>query len=276
MRFLVRTSTARLVLAAVRRVIWDHDQRPRDESTRTCVVSAVGAAVAMGLRNANHGANNREDSSHYPGKVMKTANVAPVLVALNVAKGVHNVIAQAKTIVAEMAANPSHFPAPNPALATVTAHITALEAADTVALTRAKGAVEARNIALRVLLSDLHTLKAYVQQVANADPTNAEAIITASTMSIRKAPVRKKTDFKATPGAVSGTVKLVARSAGQRASYDWQWSLDQKSWTDLPPSLQAHTSVPNLSVGVTHYFRYRAVTKAGPGDWSQTVSLLVS
>jgi hypothetical protein len=47
-------------------------------------------------------------------------------------------------------------------------------------------------------------------------------------MSVRTAPVRTKSDLEAKPGSVSGSAKLVAKAAGHRASYEWQYSTDQK------------------------------------------------
>jgi hypothetical protein len=39
--------------------------------------------------------------------------------------------------------------------------------------------------------------------------------------------------------------------------------------------LQAKTEIPGLPVAKTVRFRFRAVTKAGAGDWSLQTSLLV-
>jgi hypothetical protein len=43
----------------------------------------------------------------------------------------------------------------------------------------------------------------------------------------------------------------------------------------MPGTLQAKTTVLGLTPLSTVQFRYRAVTKAGEGDWSQPVSLTV-
>jgi hypothetical protein len=69
-------------------------------------------------------------------------------------------------------------------------------------------------------------------------------------------------------GSVSGTALLVA-PATHRAAYEWQCSADGgKTWSVLPPTLQAKTSVTALQTGATVQFRYRSVTKTGAGDWS--------
>jgi hypothetical protein len=204
---------------------------------------------------------------------MTKASTPHVIAVLKLPKSVHDVSAQAKAIVAAVTGN-SYLPTPSPATATITADTAALDAAETVALTKVKGAVAERNVKLLVVRTDLTHLKGYVQQVADANPTNADAIITSAGMSIRKTPVRVKQAFVAKQGSVSGSADLVAKSAG-RASYDWESSPDQKTWTLLPSTLQAHTTVPNLTPGATVYFRSRPTTKVGQGDWSQIVSLIV-
>jgi len=152
----------------------------------------------------------------------------------------------------------------------------ALDGAETAAKTRAIGTVAARDNAREALLTTLHGAKAYVQQKADATPEQAQAIIESASLAVRKTAIRIKLGFTAKAGPVSGSVHLAARAAGRRASYEWQWSADGgKTWTSLPSTLQAKTTVPNLPVGTTCSFRYRAVTKTGEGDWSQVIALLV-
>jgi hypothetical protein len=76
-------------------------------------------------------------------------------------------------------------------------------------------------------------------------------------------------------GSVSGTVNLAAKAPAHRASYAWQYSTDQKTWTSVPQTLQAKTGVSGLTAGTTYYFRVQVLTMTGGGDWSQIVSLLV-
>jgi hypothetical protein len=66
------------------------------------------------------------------------------------------------------------------------------------------------------------------------------------------------------------------KSAGHRASYEWQYSTDGgKTWVTAPPTLQAKTTVAGLVPGATVQFKYRPVTRAGGADWSQPISLMV-
>jgi hypothetical protein len=63
---------------------------------------------------------------------------------------------------------------------------------------------------------------------------------------------------------------------GRRASYEWQYSVDAgKTWVSAPVALKSKATILGLPVGTVVQFRSRAVTKAGEGDWSQVVSLLV-
>lgn len=112
--------------------------------------------------------------------------------------------------------------------------------------------------------------------MADANVENGASIIESAGIGVRKVVVRKPRTFDAAPGAVSGSVELVAPSAGARSGYEWVYSTDGgKTWTTAPVTLQARTTVTGLASGATVQFRYRPVTKAGEGDWSQTVVLLV-
>jgi hypothetical protein len=48
-----------------------------------------------------------------------------------------------------------------------------------------------------------------------------------------------------------------------------------KTWQALPPTVQAKTAATGLQPGSTYSFRYRAVTKTGPSDWSQAIAIVV-
>jgi len=182
---------------------------------------------------------------------------------------VPHLIAQAKTIVSEIVANPSIFVSPNPPIATMNSLIGAAEAAQSNALTRAVGMVAIRDAKVRELTDGLHTCRGYVEGLANLDPATATATIQASGFQVRKpAAHRNKPELEARQGAVSGTVLIIAKATGPGSSYMWQWSLDQKVWTDLPQTRKSRTSMVNLTVAVIHYFRFRSLSKAGLSDWS--------
>jgi hypothetical protein len=196
-------------------------------------------------------------------------------IALALPKSVPALISYAQGIVKRMTGNPS-VPNPTPTLAAVTAAIGELQTAENGAQSRIKGAVVARNEKRTALVGVLQQLRAHIQAIADADPTNAASIIESTGVAVRKTPTRHARAFTVKAGPVSGVAKVVAQVAARRAAYDWHYSIDGgKTWIAVPSTLQAKTTVAGLAPGSTVLFRYRAVTKAGEADWSQPVSLMV-
>ncbi len=204
----------------------------------------------------------------------KTTNIA--LVSLKLRKPVPALLTYAGGMVKAMTGNPS-FPNPTPTLLAVTQAIADLQAAETTALARTKGAVSVRNEKLAALIALLKQLGRYIQAAAEAACADSGgSIILSAGVAVRKTPTRTARVFHAASGAVSGSAKLVAASAGPRSSYEWQYSLDGgKTWLPAAVTVRASTTVAGLAPAATVEFRYRPVTKAGEGDWSQTVSLIV-
>ena len=162
------------------------------------------------------------------------------------------------------------------AVAQFSSHINAFDTAQTLTATRAKGAVQQRNAAMALVLTDFGSLRAYVQSVADADPANAIAIAHSAGMDVRKTPVRVKNDLNAKPGKLSGTLAVSARVAGVKASHDWQYSTDGgKTWIAHPSSLKASTIISGLTPQTIVMVRHQAITKAGPQNWGAPVSAVV-
>ena len=192
---------------------------------------------------------------------------------LNLPRRIKDIGPFAKAISTAMTANPS-FPSPTPPLATLSADIAAFDAAEAAVLTRTKGAAPDRNDKLATLKSDLEHLVAYVQLVAYGNPATAETVIQSAGLGVHKIAARNKGDLVAVQGAVPGTVKLSAKAVSKRASYEWQYSADQKTWTNAPVTLQAKTVIVGLPSAATYFFRCRPVTKAGEGAYSQIVAIV--
>jgi hypothetical protein len=196
-------------------------------------------------------------------------------VSLKMPAKVADFIAYATGIVHAMTNNPA-FPAPVPPLSALSAAVSALQAAETLALTKAKGTAAARNDKRAVVVSLLYQIRGYVQGVADATPESGATIIQSAGIPVRKVAARATRVFGAKPGPVSGTAKLTATVSARRASYEWQYSTDGgKTWVGAPSTLQAKTTVSGLPVGTSVLFRYKTVTKTGEGDWSQGLALLV-
>jgi hypothetical protein len=183
--------------------------------------------------------------------------------------------ANAQRIVTAMTNNPN-FTTPSPTLAAVTAATSTLQTAEAGALSRLKGAVATRNDARAELVTLLQQLRAYIQTTADANVENGTAVIQSAAVDVRKTPVHVARIFTAKAATVSGSVKVVAPSAGPRSSYEWEYSINNgTSWAIAPVTLQAKTTVAGLTPGSTVLFRHRAVTKTGEGNWSQTVAFMV-
>ena len=197
------------------------------------------------------------------------------IVSLALPKTVPALITYAEQVVKAMTNNPS-FTTPSPALAVISRAIDDLQAAEAAALSRTKGAVQARNDKRNALVKLLETLKTYVQNVADTNNETAPTVIKSAGLAIRKSPTRKPHTFTVLEGAISGSVKISTPSAATRSCYMWQYSADGgKTWVEVPATLQAKTTITGLPAGTTVQFRYRAVTKTGQGDWSAPVAFLV-
>jgi hypothetical protein len=198
------------------------------------------------------------------------------IVVLKLPTRIQALITYADGIVKSLTGNPS-FPTVVPTLATISAAIADLQNAETAALARTKGAVVTRNEKKTALLQLLQQLRGTIQTTADANVENGASIISSAGVAVRKTVVHPPRVFAAKPGPVTGTARLVAASAGHRASYEWEYSTDGgKTWLTTPVTLQAKTTVVGLAAGTTVQFRYRPVTKAGEGNWTQPVSLLVA
>jgi hypothetical protein len=199
------------------------------------------------------------------------------IAVLKMSRKVKTLITFAQSVATAMSGNTT-FPTPNPTLATFQADIAALVTAETAALGRARGAADDRDAKLAVVRADLESLKTYVQNIVDAsNPANGEGIIGSAGMAIRKVTLHDKAALSVKQGSVSGTVTLSAKAAAKKAAYNWQYSLDQKTWTSLPQTLVAKTGVSGLTAATMYYFRSQAQTpKGGESNWGQVVSILVS
>ena len=196
------------------------------------------------------------------------------LVVLDLPRRISNVISFATTVAADLKGNAA-LPSPTPTWATFEADIAALQSAEAAALTRAKGAAQERNVKLVVVKGDLELLAAYVQSVADTNLTTAQALIESAGFGVKKVPDRTKQDLAVRAGRVAGSVILTAKAVAHRASYEWEYSADQKTWMMLPPTLQSKTSLSGLTPGSTYYFQIRTVTRLGQSDWGTPVPYTV-
>ena len=202
---------------------------------------------------------------------MQNHTSSHIIAALAAPKKTGPLITYANNVVASLTGNAS-FASLAPTLPSITKAVAELQAAENVVLTRVRGAVTIRDQKRAALVVLLRQVRLAVQQVADAHPEEATTLIQSAGLSVKRPPVRANRTF----AAAAGSVKLVARSEGKRASYEWSYSVDGgKTWTAAPVTLRASTVVTGLPSGTTVQFRYRAVTAAGEGAFSAVVSLTV-
>src|SRR6202042_805107 len=164
--------------------------------------------------------------------------------------------------IVESMTNSPWFPSPSPPLAAGKSAIDALAKAEAVALSRAAGTAATRDERRQDLIKLLEPLKSYVQVVAEANPENAESIIEKAGLSVKGRGGQRGRVFGAKPGRVHGTVILTAPKAGNRAAYEWAYSLDGgTTWIVWAVTTKAATNVTGLTPGAKGLFRYRAETK---------------
>ncbi len=151
---------------------------------------------------------------------------------------------------------------------------------DVTALVNAESAVKnrtgnaaARNVALAVVMADLRSILTMVQLKAEANPTNAQAIIQNAGFDVKTIHTKQKQHNDAQNTQVVGTVLLTGDGGGH---HEWQMSKDKITITDLPPTSTAHTLVTGLHTGDVWYFRTRKINTAKTTyNWCAWIELTV-
>ena len=185
-------------------------------------------------------------------------------------------ILYARHVASSTRGNP-HFPSPNVPIATLTAHIDELEAAEIVAMTHADGAATARDAKLVVVENDLRQLKTYVETVANtfADPNEAKAVVLSAGMDVKNSAGKKKGAATAKQGPTSGSVTLYAPHPGSPPTFYWQHSTDRETWTAVKHTRYTELELTGFTPGVRYWFRYQVLVGEVTSDWSDAIELLV-
>ena len=199
------------------------------------------------------------------------------ILSISKLRKIGNFILRIRTIVLNIENSPLIFVTPVPPVATVKTDVDNLESAEVTAQTRVPGSAAIRDQKYDIVLDDVHDMQGYVQSLADnaADEAAAITIIEASGFDLKNQGVRVKPPLAVKPGDTDGEVKLVAKSAGARTSYEWQKSADGTNWLHLPATLQAKTTAGGFASGDKAYFRVRPIFKEGPGTWSASVSIIV-
>ncbi len=185
---------------------------------------------------------------------------------------------KATHVSADIAAYTTIFATPSPTVSAVNGHISAMDAAQILVETRAENGVATRNAARTLVTDDMETWVAYVQGLIRVEPDPEQQMIIASSsgLDIKVNGVRVKPSLAVKQLITPGMVKLVGQSAALKAAYQWQMSINNGvSWTDLPVTNVANTTVSGLTSGARIVFRFRSTVKNVTSGWSLAVSFVI-
>ncbi|MBS1508295.1 MAG: hypothetical protein JSS79_16770 [Bacteroidetes bacterium] len=182
-------------------------------------------------------------------------------------------IAKLRKIITMMAGN-AYFTSPNPSMTVCATGANQLEAAYLKAQegTKAdKAALRQKEVEVDILFKEL---AAYVEGVANANPTNGEQIILSSGFELKNPRKQDTVELTAEPTGLPGELKI-QRKAVRGAAYEYQLSLDMITWTTLLLTTLARFTTHDVPRGALLHIRSRVITAEGPGPWSEVVSVYV-
>lgn len=196
-----------------------------------------------------------------------------VTVALNFPTVISSFIVFVNAIILAMEHN-AYFASLVPKITQLSSDLKILENLEAACNTKPPTAsVSARNAALLMVQNELRTLRNDVQNIADADPGNAQAIIESSGMSVKKPITHSGRQNTAEDGVDEGSVDLTAEGAGV---HEWRMSTDDETWTLLPASFTSKTTVKELTTGLVYYFQNRRIQpNHEKSEWSQSVKIRV-
>lgn len=179
----------------------------------------------------------------------------------------------ARAVLQKMTSN-AWFPNPDPPLGLVEQHVDKLEDAEATVKIGGKGAAEARNVALKVVIDDLRGLGAYVYKVASQNPGNEGLIIESAGFFQRRPSKYHKPTLAAYLGPSAHEIRLEAKAVKKGAAYEWQVSMDGgATWVALAATPVAKSKLTGTTPGTTYAFRFRTTRKGVTTDWSSPVTI---
>jgi hypothetical protein len=195
------------------------------------------------------------------------------VIALLLPGNVAALILYGRQIWSTVSLHPAYFPTPNPSVASATANLDLLQAAEALVPHGGTTAVADRNLKQGVVESDLKTFKAYLLALCLANPGMAEAFIAAAGLHEGKRTLPAKPFLAARMGKVPNQVILRAKAVAKRSvSYCWQYSLDGKTWLTIGTTTVANTSLLGTTPLTAYMFRFQSTIKQTTSAWSETIT----
>jgi hypothetical protein len=195
-----------------------------------------------------------------------------------------SVVGRANAMCTGIDDNSSQFSNPPIPTSAVQAQVVVVNKCEVVAATRAHGAAAARNVQRTTLVGMMVTDLAYIQGVADKCVTWEQSVATllAGGVLVAVVPIHVKGILEIKQGPTPGSVTLDANlgmlTAGLKGKFffNWESTLDSKSFVTLPSTPNHLTVVSNLTPLTSYGFRVSVTNAAGVlQPWSQVVYFLV-
>lgn len=185
-------------------------------------------------------------------------------------------IAKIRFIILSLIGN-AWFPSPNPSGATITSNVNNLEAAHLKAQGGGKDEIAAMRVAEAKLDLSVKLLAAYVENIANADPANAEAIILSAGMEVKGKSGKGSQGFELRAGK-SGEI-IITSPVEKNALYEFQMCTDftnEANWMRIYIGSKSKFVMKGLTPGTRYFFRVCAITKDGVQPWTVVKGMFVN
>jgi hypothetical protein len=183
-------------------------------------------------------------------------------------------IEKGRTIVQNMMGN-VYFSSPMPALETVTGLINNLETAHLAAANGGTEDTAIMRVREQALDLALKTLAAYVESVANANPTEAEAIVLSAGMDVKRKSTAVRNGFEARSTGELGVVMVRTPFMSRTTTYEFQVTTtpeDEASWKTVQAGTRSKLILKGLTSATRYFFRVRLVNSEGIQPWSEVKS----
>ncbi|MEI8201732.1 MAG: hypothetical protein WCH34_01885 [Bacteroidota bacterium] len=131
-----------------------------------------------------------------------------------------------------------------------------------------------RNSALKQSKKSIYALGGSVQEMADDDHENAEAIITEAGFGVKEIGIKPKTKNSADQGSEPNSVYVYGEGEG---GHNWRMSTNGTDWVNLLASSGQRKIVHNLISLTMYHFQHSPVLPDGEeGKWSETISIRVN
>lgn len=130
-----------------------------------------------------------------------------------------------------------------------------------------------RDASFKQTKNSIFILGGNVQEMADADTENAEAIITEAGFGFKKIVIQQKRKNSAEQGSEPKSVIIYGEVKG---AHNWRQSTDGTTWVLLLASKGQKKVVKNLTSLTMYHFQHSPVLPDGEeGTWSETISIRV-